>query len=115
MNVGTTGRGFELIEFTDLYGAECSLQQSSLEDALWFGPVDADPKIMASRTPEGGTGFVPYHIPEDVLLNTRAHLSRSMVEGLVSHLQAWLQSGSMVPPCSGDEECGPTDAQQPQA
>ena len=50
MNVGATGRGFELIEFTDLYGAKCSLQQSSLatEDALWFGPDNANPKIMAS-------------------------------------------------------------------
>lgn len=117
MNVGATGRGFELIEFADLYGVKCSLQQSSLatEDALWFGPNDADPKIMASRTPEGGTGWVPYHISDDVLLTTRAHLSRSMVEELVAHLQAWLQSGSLVPPCSGAEECGPTGAQQPQA
>jgi hypothetical protein len=34
-----TSRGFQNIDFTDLYGKDCSLQISSLagEDAIWFG------------------------------------------------------------------------------
>lgn len=34
-----TERGFEYIEFTDKYGAKCSLQKSSSagEDRIWFG------------------------------------------------------------------------------
>ena len=106
MEVGATQRGFELIEFDDLYGVKCSLQQSSLatEDALWFGPTDAEPKIMASKTSEGGTGWVPYQISDDVMLSTRAHLSRPMAEQLVAHIQIWLQSGSLTLPCSGNKE-----------
>jgi hypothetical protein len=43
MKLSKTQRGFALITFTDSYGAECSLQKSSLatEDAVWFG-VDGD-------------------------------------------------------------------------
>ena len=38
-----THRGFALANFTDLYGAECSIQKSSLAelDAIWLG-VDRD-------------------------------------------------------------------------
>jgi hypothetical protein len=64
MEKSITSRGFTLITFTDLYGAECSLQKSSLatEDAVWLGVNDANPQIMASKTLQGGTGWVPYDI-----------------------------------------------------
>jgi hypothetical protein len=41
-----TGRGFGLIEFDDLYGDKCTMQDSSLatEDAIWLG-IDK-PKIV---------------------------------------------------------------------
>jgi hypothetical protein len=96
MKISKTVRGFELINFKDRYNVPCSLQKSSLatEEAVWFGPNDAAPKIMASQTPEGGAGWVPFNIPEDVSLTTRAHLTRPMVEELIAHLQAWLQTGS---------------------
>ncbi len=105
-----TGRGFEIVKFMDRTGSACSLQQSSAicpetEDkresayenpgssAVWFGPDNADPKIMASKTTEGGIGWVPYSIPEEVSLTTRAHLTRSMVKELIEHLQSWLDTG----------------------
>jgi len=64
-----TGRGFLLLKFEDHYGNGCSLQKSSLasEPAVWLGVDDADPKIMASKTPLGGVGWVPYKINDDVL------------------------------------------------
>lgn len=101
-----TQRGFGFVEFTDLYGATVELQQSSLatEKAVWLGPSNADPKIMASKTAEGGTGWVPFSIPEEVSLTTRAHLSRSMVEDLVLMLQSWLDSGNFVSSCSEQGE-----------
>jgi hypothetical protein len=47
-----TNRGFNLIEFDDLYGAKCNIQKSSLatDDAIWIGIQDAEPRIMASQT-----------------------------------------------------------------
>jgi hypothetical protein len=92
-----TNRGFALIEFRDLYDSKCNIQKSSLatKDAIWFGIEDAEPKIMASKTPEGGTGWVAYLIPEDVLLNTRMHLSRDQVKKLLPILQKFVETGEI--------------------
>ena len=102
-----TSRGFEFIEFKDLSGNPCSLQQSSFAgcqdpgtSAIWVGCDSADPKVLASKAGEFGietqetTGWVSYPIPEDVLLTTRMHLDRKQVEGLIEVLQRWLQKGS---------------------
>jgi len=93
----TTGRGFALGKFTDLYGAECSIQKSSLatDDAIWIGVDDANPIIMASIVREDLTGTVKYPIPEDVLLSTRMHLSEEMVVALIDKLQEWLKTGRL--------------------
>lgn len=68
-----TGRGFELIEFTDRYNTKCELQQSSLADyeppgssAVWLGPSGAE----------------------------RMHLDVEQVEKLVNSLKLWLETGS---------------------
>lgn len=114
MTDGTLGpvqhspRGWEYIEFRDRYDTPCSLQVSSLADyaepgtsALWIGPNDADPKCMAKDAPlllvetTETTGWVPYPIPPQVQMTTRAHLSRENVEALILHLQAWLETGSL--------------------
>ena len=107
--VGRTSRGFELIEFADRYGVACSLQQSSLAicrvpgtSAVWLGCDDAAPKVLASEAASVGvpttetTGWVPYPIPGNVSLNTRAHLDRKQVAALVGHLQNWLTTGSFT-------------------
>lgn len=97
MEKNVTNRGFPIIHFTDLYGARCSLQKSSLatEDAIWLGIDDADPKILASRTPQGGTGWVPYEIPEDVSLTTRMHLTRKQAKKLVKALKVFIKTGDL--------------------
>jgi hypothetical protein len=40
---GKTERGFDIIEFTDFYDKECTIQKSSLatDDAIWFGAAEA--------------------------------------------------------------------------
>lgn len=100
--VKKTNRGFEIMEFTDLYQCPCSLQQSSLANGqcLWLGTSDAQPKVMAVKAGSVGvqttetTGWVSYPIPEDVLLSTRMHLNRRMVKALVHRLNRWLETGS---------------------
>jgi hypothetical protein len=72
-----TSRGFELIEFKDIYDEECSLQQSSLaiynppgSSAIWLGVDDN---------------------------NARMHLDQAKVRQLILHLQNWLDTGSLNP------------------
>lgn len=92
-----TARGFQYMEFKDRYGAECTLQDSSLatEAAIWFGVNDADPKIMARDMPGCGktTGWVPYPIPDNVLLSTRMHLTQTQVRELLPYLQRFADTG----------------------
>jgi hypothetical protein len=92
-----THRGFTLIKFNDYYDQPCSLQKSSLatDDAIWLGVDDADPKIMASKTPQGGTGWVPYYIPQDVSLSTRMHLTREQAKELVAALNVFIETGDL--------------------
>ena len=113
-NVIKTSRGFEAVEFEDAYGASCSLQQSSgigdYADSLqrpgssfvWLGVNDGEPKILKSEAeaaglelPEGEeiSGWMPYPIPDNVLITTRMHLNREQVHGLVARLNQWLSTG----------------------
>jgi len=100
-----TNRGFGIGEFTDQYGAKCSVQQSSIatKDCIWLGVDDADPQIMASQAKAFGVetsqanGWVKYPIPEEVLLNTRMHLSREDVKKLLPLLQRFAETGSLYP------------------
>ena len=73
-----TARGFELLNFCDDNGDLCDIQRSSsvTEDKIWLGTSNPEPKIMASKTPEGGTGWVDYPLSNDVLINHRMHLTR---------------------------------------
>jgi len=93
-----TNRGFGLIEFTDKYEAKCTLQKSSLatEDAIWLGVDDANPKIMASKVMEGGTGWVKYLLHPDVMINTRMHLTQEQVADLIPVLQKFVDTGEIT-------------------
>lgn len=93
-----TNRGFGVYEFKDKYGIKCSLQDSSLatEPAIWFGVNDPKPRIMASKTEKGGTGWVPFDIPDDVLLSTRMHLTQEQVKALLPILTHFAKTGDYV-------------------
>ena len=78
--VKKTSRGFELIEFKDKYGVECSLQASSLAEyskpgtsAVWLGCE------KNCRHPVTGEEMSP-----------RMHLDRKQVAALIRHLQRWI-------------------------
>lgn len=73
-----TARGFELIQFHDDNHELCDMQRSSSadKDKIWLGLHNVYPKILASKTEQGGTGWVEYEIPSDVFINTRMHLTR---------------------------------------
>lgn len=89
--VEKTNRGFELVEFKDLYDKRCSLQQSSLatDAAIWLGCDDAEPRVLIP-----GEGWQPVAMPANYIANTRMHLNQDQVRELVSHLQRWLDTGS---------------------
>jgi hypothetical protein len=97
MKYQKTQRGFGYYTFKDTYDNSCSLQMSSsaMEEKIWFGIDDAKPQIMASKTPQGGTGWVPYPIPEDVSLSTRMHLNRKQVKKLLPILQLFVETGKI--------------------
>lgn len=103
MKTDTTERGFAVGKFEDLYGTKCSIQASSLasQGAIWFGVDDAQPMVMASQAASVGvvteesSGWVPYHIPKEVLLNTRMHLSREQVAAMLPMLQRFAATGEL--------------------
>lgn len=103
LKFGNTERGFVFVVFIDRYGAECSIQKSSIaeDDAIWFGVNDADPQIMASQAADHGVatkatcGWVKYPVPDEVLLNTRMHLTRRQVEDLLPILIHFVETGEV--------------------
>ena len=99
-----TGRGFAIKKFEDRNGHGCSLQKSSIagEDCIWFGVDELTPSVMASdaykygiEVPEDATGWVEYHIPDDVYLHNRMHLTRKQVRELLPHLIKFVRTGEL--------------------
>jgi hypothetical protein len=50
---------------------------------------------MASKTLQGGTGWVDYDIPKDVLLTTRMYLDKEQVKKLIPILQKFVDTGEI--------------------
>ena len=76
------------MQFYDRYNKLCDIQRSSLatEDTIWLGNHNIEPRIMASKTPQGGTGWVEYPLSKDVLVNNRMHLTRKQCISLAFKL-----------------------------
>jgi len=109
---GRNQRGFACVEFQDEYGKACHIQESSraicenadgsVDDPLgwiWLGLDTAGPLIMKSKAAAHGlevegepVGWMPYPIPDDVLLSTAMHLNETQVRGLIARLQFWLDN-----------------------
>ena len=82
-----TNRGFKLIQFKDDYDELCDIQESSsIEPHIWFGTHSPNPKILASKVIQNGTGWVDYEIQEDVLISHRMHLNRKQCISLALKL-----------------------------
>lgn len=103
MQRSDTNRGFTRYLFTDRSGAKCSLQKSSLafEEAIWLGVDDAKPQVLAREAELVGvhtretTGWVPYPIPDQVLLTTRMHLTQEQVRELLPALTHFAETGEL--------------------
>lgn len=104
--VKVSDRGFHRVEFADTYGNQCQIIQSSLIDDnghsnthLWIGIPDPGMIVMARDAhlvgieTEQKTGWVPYVVPEEVVVKSTMHLNRKQVQELVDTLQAWLNTG----------------------
>ena len=91
MGISKTERGFDLIEFKDLYEKYFSIQKSSLanQDAIWFGVDDAEPLI------EGENGLRKYVLPDGVSVYTRMHLTRDHVKEIIPILQKFVDTGEI--------------------
>lgn len=91
-----TKRGFDLIEFEDLYGAKCNIQKSSLatEDAIWFGAENIDAKYFVPH--EGWKELKPPLDTYDMVANNRMHLSRKQVRELLPILEAFVKTGEVI-------------------
>lgn len=92
-----TQRGFEIIEFKDSKGVECSIQQSSsaTEEAIWFGCNDADPQYFV---PLGNPSWRKLEKPSearDWVFNTRMHLTREQVAELLPILKHFSETGGL--------------------
>lgn len=106
-----TARGFVFATFTDLFGAKCSIQKSSVatEDCIWLGVHNPDASVMSADAPgdsmtvklelyDGSTdttGWKRLALPPAVLVGGRMHLSRDMVAELLPVLQHFVATGEL--------------------
>lgn len=90
----TTSRGFSYGVFTDLYGSEISIQDSSLatEPAIWLGPEDAEPQRLIP-----GRGWTPVEFPPDTLFTTRMHINKEQALELIDVLKRFVDTDSVNP------------------
>lgn len=103
MIIEHTERGFAIAHFEDKYKADCCIQKSSFagEDCIWLGITDPDPVVMASDAKSLGIkteaeyGWIPYPIPEVVLIPTRMHLNVEQVKELIPILQRFVDTGEI--------------------
>lgn len=113
MEIKHTERGFARAEFTDRYGAECSIQDSSLADeaAIWLGVNTVIPKVLASQAIAMGrsdvangetTGWVNWPIPDCALTSGRMHLTQAQVAALLPMLHHFVKHGQLPEPKGKD-------------
>lgn len=104
MHITKDIRGFAMAEFTDRYDHKCYIKKSSLatEDCIWLGLENANPMVMASDAAKVGVkttelvGWVPYPIPDEVLLYTTMHLTQEQVAALIPVLQRFVETGEIT-------------------
>lgn len=88
-----TERGFGKVEFTDLYGSDCSLQESSLatEGAIWLG-VDEGGHFNAKTSDEV---WERHYSNMTRATGGRMHLSQGQAAALLPLLQHFVETGGL--------------------
>ena len=87
-----TSRNFDIGNFIDECGVECSIQKSSRADDgfIWLGCDRADPRVLIFAK-----GWTPIEMPAEYIANTRMHLSREHVGALLPLLQSFVATGEL--------------------
>jgi|APSaa5957512576_1039674.scaffolds.fasta_scaffold29143_5 hypothetical protein len=90
-----TQRGFDISEFTDSYGEQCSLQKSSsaMEDMIWLG-IDK-PNLTVFENESMGK-YINTPMPKTWMVSSRMHLTREMVAELLPSLQKFVDTGELT-------------------
>lgn len=99
MKFEQTGRGFQIVEFTDRCGETCTIQESSAMDEegiIWLGCKDLDVKVMK----EDIKGWHDLDIKQikgvtEFVANNRMHLSQSMVKEILPILTYFAEHGEL--------------------
>lgn len=99
----TTSRGFSYGEFTEANGNKCSLQISSAcedEALMWLGFDKIGLKTFTPYT-GGWKDILEDEIKQkfncqDILSNTRMHLTQSQVQALLPYLTKFAKTGEFV-------------------
>ena len=91
MNIEQTERGFDYTTFEDKYGTKCSLQKSSAgsEPCIWLGCNEPNPRQLRIG------GWQDYELPDDVICNTRMHLTIPQVKALLPYLNRFVETGEI--------------------
>lgn len=105
-----TNRGFELNHFTDDYGIDCSIQESSaVEPHIWLGVHNPDIRIMYKDRdklldinklkkdyPECNEYvWCTMNIPKEAFINSRMHLNIEQAKQLVEELEYFIKTGRL--------------------
>lgn len=98
MKKSKTNRGFGLIQFTDSYNVDCSIQKSSaaLDDYIWLG---ADSLGLRGFN-NGWKNISEEEVKEkfnvkEIVYNSRMHLNREQVKELIPILQKFVDTGTI--------------------
>lgn len=93
-------RGFEIQHFQDSYGLDCSIQESSsVEPHIWLGVHNPPHKIMWNNAEKYGlkigerAGWYDFPIPEEVLVESRMHLTQDQARKLAKKLLYFAKHG----------------------
>ena len=87
-----TQRGFGRFEFVDSYGAQCSVQESSVVPRLWLGIDQPEVKTL---TGVPGVGWVKVELPEGAEVFGRMHLTQEQVTELLPLLTHFAETGTL--------------------
>ena len=103
-----TNRGFELQQFTDDYGAGCSIQESSsVVPHIWLGVDEPDIKIQWKDAVAAGIdvvkddpgtneyGWCTINLPHGTLVESRMHLNQEQAETLAKKLLYFAETGQL--------------------
>lgn len=89
-----TNRGFKYVEFEDISGDSCSLQESSsYEPRIWLGKNNVVPRLFLPDIDKTKTGWINYPIPDYVKIFARMELNQEQVKELLPYLEYFAEHG----------------------